>query len=438
MRAAPRVSSRTRNAAPRWPAVSRASAIAPDGTAMSRSRAPAPLRASRTAPPTIQAGRSGPSSRARARSTGLAPAPKASRVTRGEPVTRSPGSCPRCRGRSSDGSRGRAARDAGACGCRCSESRPAPPSGPHHPGARPARHLDIAPHAARFHQARGGLRRLRRVQAEDPRHASRRRVDRAVQIADEKPVERRRALQCPTFGHLFGQPALEQVPAVGEAGLIALLGLDYPEALLELGHGSFEFARLGRFERERVCAEPARVLWALAGKAVHEPLCRRRHAPGAILRGEVARALAAAHQRVESREEIEGDQYGTPLQKLAVVAAAARRQRVLELPGQADASVVVGMTGPAWPLASHHRLPEAGEALRKPIKGGANPDRVPDGGRRTLGAHPQTRKMTEAPRPFRLERPRFHRQRYTNSTPRSVTRYSAISSLLALPRCFTT
>src|SRR5262249_4565796 len=130
------------------------------------------------------------------------------------------------------------------------------------------------------------------------------------------PVERRSSTEGTAFRHGLGQPALEKIPAIGEARLITLFRLDDPEPLLELGHRALALAGLGRVQHEGVGAQRARILWAFPGEAVHKPLGGGGHAAGPVLREVVASALTAPHESVEGREEIEATSTGRPLSSL--------------------------------------------------------------------------------------------------------------------------
>src|SRR5207302_10377724 len=82
-------------------------------------------------------------------------------------------------------------------------------------------------------------------------------------------------------------------------------------------------------------------------KAVHDALGVDGEAARPVLGEIVAGALPAADERVEGREDVEGDEHGPLLHQLAVVAAALGGQDVLELPGSTDADVVMGVARPA-------------------------------------------------------------------------------------------
>ncbi|PYN13799.1 MAG: hypothetical protein DME05_17595 [Candidatus Rokuibacteriota bacterium] len=99
-----------------------------------------------------------------------------------------------------------------------------------------------------------------------------------------------------------------------------------------------------------------------------------RESPRLVLDLVVARPLAAPHQGIEHREEIERNQEGPALQELTVVHRLAGRQRILQTPGEADAGVVVRAPGPARIRFAGDRFPETGDALGEPIEGRAEAD----------------------------------------------------------------
>src|SRR5262249_3971432 len=290
-------------APPSAAASSRARAIAPEGTAMSRSAEPSPESACRTAPPASQAGRPGPRSRASATSAARSSAPKPPSATRAVPVTAVPGARPRGRERSA--------------GRRCGETR-APASGPHHPGPRPAGDLDAVADTSRPGQTGDGAGRFLGLESEETNHAGDCRIHGAVEVAHDQQVERGGPAELPPLGYGIGQPLLNEIPPIRKGGLVALFRLYDPQALLELRHRPLEFPRPACLEHERVRPQAARVLGTLAEEAVHEPLGRRRHAARPVFGGVVTRALAAPHEGVEGREEIERDQNGAPLDELAI------------------------------------------------------------------------------------------------------------------------
>src|SRR5204863_8121630 len=109
----------------------------------------------------------------------------------------------------------------------------------------------------------------------------------------------------------------------------------------------------------------------LAHERSHEAVRALREVPGRVLVAVVARALPAPHEGVERGEEIERDQQRTALEELAVVDAPLRRQRVLELPRQADARVVVRAAGPARARPAGHGLPQTRHTLGEAVEGGA-------------------------------------------------------------------
>src|SRR5215510_11917598 len=200
------------------------------------------------------------------------------------------------------------------------------------------------------------------------------REHRAARVALDQPRDSGLAREAAALGDLRRQPRLEQVPAIREGGLVALLALHEPEALLELGHRALERARLAGLEHEDVRAQLARVLRVLVEHRVHDPAGRVRQPPRLVLDLVVARPLTPADERVEHREQIERDQERAPLQELAVVHALARRQRVFETPREADAGVVVRVPGPTRIRLAGHRFPETGHALGEAIEGRAEAD----------------------------------------------------------------
>src|SRR2546426_12018550 len=117
-------------------------------------------------------------------------------------------------------------------------------------------------------------------------------------------------------------------------------------------------------------------------------------------------ALATARDAVEGREHVEGHEQGPALEELAVVDVTPRGQRVLELPGQAHAVVVMRATRPARIPATHHGLPQAGHTLGKPIEGGAEADVVDERERARVATDAQARLAAKAPIAQALERRR--------------------------------
>jgi len=136
---------------------------------------------------------------------------------------------------------------------------------------------------------------------------------------------------------------------------------------------------------------------------------------GLVLGPIVTRALAAAHERVERREDVERDQHRAALEELAVIHLPSGRQRVLQLPGQPDGRVVVRPPGPARPRAAGHRLPETGHALREAVKGRAEADVVDEGQGLAPIAHAQRRRAAEPLVAPALERERVDRHRAPRS-----------------------
>src|SRR5262245_9961806 len=142
----------------------------------------------------------------------------------------------------------------------------------------------------------------------------------------------------------------------------------------------------------------------LVDHRLHDTARGVREPPRLILDAIVACPLAAADQRVKGGKEIERHQQGPALQELAVVDAAGRGQRVLQLPGEADARVMVRMARPARVRATGHRFPQARHALGEPVERRAKAD-VADEGEGGALARPATRRRAaEAPIAKALER----------------------------------
>ncbi len=240
-----------------------------------------------------------------------------------------------------------------------------------------------------------------RPRGDEPRHRPRRLLGRHTEQAGEQPLgrehraarvaldharERGVAGHPPAGGDRLREPGLDQLPAVREGRLVALLALDEPEPLLQLRHRALELARLRRLEHEHVGPQASRVLRMLADHRVHDPARRVRQSAGLVLHAVVARPLPAAGQRVEGGEEVERHQERPALQELPVVHALARRQRVLEIPRQADAGVVVRAPGPARIRPAGHRLPKARHTLREAIERRREPHVVDERERGALAA----------------------------------------------------
>src|SRR5216117_1835260 len=216
-------------------------------------------------------------------------------------------------------------------------------------------------------------------------------------VAEGRRLARGRAREPPAPGDGVGQPRLQQIPAVRERRLVALLGLHHPEPLLQLGHRALELVRLPGLEHEGVAAQLARVLRVLAGERVHETPGRVREAARLVLGAIVARALAPARERVEGREDVERDQHRPRLEDLAVVDVTRGGQVVLETPGQPHAVVVVRVPRPARARAADDRLPQARHALRKTVEGRAEADVLHEGQRGLRAPHAEPRRAAEAP-----------------------------------------
>ena len=110
---------------------------------------------------------------------------------------------------------------------------------------------------------------------------------------------------------------------------------------MQLGHRALELAgRRGR-KHERAGTQLPRVLGVLGDEDVEQPLRGVREPPRAVFAEVVPRPLPAARERVEGRKEVERDQERPPLQELAVVHLTPGGQRVLQLPRDADAVVMM-------------------------------------------------------------------------------------------------
>src|SRR5262249_20087349 len=156
--------------------------------------------------------------------------------------------------------------------------------------------------------------------------------------------------------------------------------------------------------------------------------------------------LAAPDQRVERGKEIQGHEHGAALEELAVVDGTASRKPVLQLPGESDALVVVRAPRPARIPPAHDRLPETREPLGEAVEGRAEPGHLDEGQGIPLPSDAARGRPAESHVPGSLEilaggRPGGRGCGHTrganqsNTSPCSPTRYSTISSLMALPRC---
>src|SRR4029453_19603703 len=87
---------------------------------------------------------------------------------------------------------------------------------------------------------------------------------------------------------------------------------------------------------------------------------------------------------------------------------APRGEGILQLPGEPDAGVVVRAARPPRPLAPHHRLPEARQAVGEAIERGAEPHVLDEGERGARGADAPPRLLTEAVAALALERLAVH------------------------------
>src|SRR5262244_3315743 len=172
------------------------------------------------------------------------------------------------------------------------------------PAPGPAVDRTVGADRVRPRQALHRPRDLPGLKAEETRELALGREDGAARVALDHAGDGGLARQPPSRRDLVRQPRLEQVPAVGECRIVALLALDQPEPLLELRHRALELPRLRGLQHEDVPAELACVLRMLVDHRVHDPPGRVREPPGPVLDRVVARPLAAAHQRVERWEEI--------------------------------------------------------------------------------------------------------------------------------------
>ena len=134
----------------------------------------------------------------------------------------------------------------------------------------------------------------------------------------------------------LGQPALDQIPAIREARLVALLGLDDPEPRCSSAMARSNSRVLPgssmkpSARRLRVYCGDSRIRLSMRRFAVSDSR------PASYSATIVARPLPPAHQRVERGEHVERHQHRPALQELAVVDVAAGGQPVLELPREAD------------------------------------------------------------------------------------------------------
>ena len=255
------------------------------------------------------------------------------------------------------------------------------------PAPGPAVDRAVGADRPRADQGLHGPRDFVRVNAEEARELALGREHRAARVPLDQPGYGHLAREPAALGHAVRQPCLEQVPAIREGRLVALLALDEPEPLLELRHRALERARLRGLQHEDVRAQLASVLRVLVEHRVHDPPRRVREPPGLVLDAVVTRPLAAAHERVEHREQIERDEERTTLQELAVVHAFGGRQGVFQIPGEADPGVVVRVPGPARVRPAGDRLPETGHALGEPVEGRAEADVAHERERVALAVH---------------------------------------------------
>src|SRR5256886_51236 len=215
------------------------------------------------------------------------------------------------------------------------------------PATRPPLYTAVGAERAGRDQSVHRAGHLLGPESEEARQQSLAAEDRAPRVALDQLRHRALAGEPPPFRHRLRQPRLHQVPAVRERRLAPLFGLDHPEPLLELGHRPLELARLRGLEHERVGPQPARVLRVLSDQRVHQAACRVRHPPRGVLPAVVARPLPPAGSGVEGGKELEGHQQRPALEKLSVVHAFLRRERVLQLPREPDGRVVVRAPRPA-------------------------------------------------------------------------------------------
>ena len=130
---------------------------------------------------------------------------------------------------------------------------------------------------------------------------------------------------------------------------------------------------------------------------IHQSLSGEGQTPGLVFGHIVPCPLPPSDQGIEGRKEIKRNQHGTPLKQLAVIDVPLGGQSVLELPGGPDCRVVVRVAGPAGVCPARHGLPEARQAFRKAVKGGADPDVVDELKGALLSPNPERRKTSERP-----------------------------------------
>src|SRR5207249_9199266 len=100
-------------------------------------------------------------------------------------------------------------------------------------------------------------------------------------------------------------------------------------------------------------------------------------------------------QTVEGGKQLERHQERPALEELPVVHALLRRERVLQLPREPDARVVVRAARPARVGASHHRFPEARHTVGEAIERRAEPDLLHEAERRALAPDAARREAAE-------------------------------------------
>ena len=261
-------------------------------------------------------------------------------------------------------------------------------------------------------------------ETEETRHAGQRRVHGAVDVARDQPVERRRACRArgprrparaasaradPSDTKSSARSAPPSSRSTGPAGAPpspARTRASWPISSMKVS------AR-----RPRVYCGLSRKKLSMSRLAVVDMR------PARYSDGVVARALAAAHERVEGREEIERDQNGAPLDELAVVAA----------PRAGSES----LSSHVSPMPRRGESDGASAARSRPTTASQRQASPRENGRRWSTRRPCPRrrrppapiapavpaKMPKTPRP-RAPRAsaRPSAAAYTNSTPRSVTR----------------
>src|SRR5262249_60969180 len=90
---------------------------------------------------------------------------------------------------------------------------------------------------------------------------------------------------------------------------------------------------------------------------------------------------------------------------LAVVARAARRKAILQLPGESDAPVMVRAPRPSRVPSPDDRFPQAREPLRESVEGGADADLLDEGEGVPLASDPARGHPAEGRIPGTLEIP---------------------------------